>query len=467
MNLTDDLRQRHARLSPYALKFLEFAAADPRRERRLDLWSSGLPDWVLSYPYQLQSWPTLLSGPKLREVSEVSTGFCRLIKSLPERLFEGDAERLSSYYGLPVALLEELLAGPSGVEGALARGDYIDTESGLKCLEMNLSAQIGGWQLRMWADAFLRCGPLAELVAREGLKLAYCDPFTVLLGHILDSVVKSDLAGPEVNVCAVCAPDVWGPHSPAIIRSFDQEYRALLGSRYGREGVFVCCGYDLLRNSGGRIYLGERRIHVLLEYNVTRTPPFVIDSFNRHEVQLYNGPMSRVWNDKRNLALLSEYQGSGLFDAGEEAFLRAHLPWTRLVVADFTEHQGERVYLPDFILARRESLVLKQALAARGEGVFIGRSTPAERWEKVLAIALGQNAWVVQEEVESLPYLYQQGESGAMLHDVVWGLFAFGDTFGGGFLRMIPTGLHGVINSAQGATEGIFFEVVEPGSGNS
>jgi hypothetical protein len=463
VNLPDDLRQRHARLSPYALKFLEFAADDSRRQRRLDLWSSGLPDWIQSYPYQLQSWPTLLSGPKLREVSEISTGICRLIKSLPERLFAGNAERISSYYGLPVALLEELLAGPSGVEGALARGDYIDTESGLKCLEMNLSAQIGGWQLRLWADAFLRYGYLTEFVEREGLKLVYRDPFNILLRHILASAVKSAVGeGPEVNVCAVCAPDVWGPHSPAIIGAFDQEYRELLGSHYGREGVFVCCGYDLLRNSGGRIFLGERRIHILLEYNVTRTPPFVLDSFNRHEVHLYNGPMSQVWNDKRNLALLSEYQDSGLFDAGEAAFLQAHLPWTRLVVADFTEHQGERVYLPDFILARRESLVLKQALAARGEAVFIGQSTSAERWEKVLATALTQGAWVVQEEVESLPYLYQRGESGAMLHDVVWGLFAFGDTFGGGFLRMIPTGLHGVINSAQGATEGIFFEVEEP-----
>lgn len=463
MNLPEELRRRHARLSPHALSFLEFAAADPLRQRRLDFWNSGLPDWILSYPYQLQSWPTLLSGPKLQEVSEISTGICRLIKSLPERLFEGSAERLSSYYGLPVATLEELLAGPSGIEGALARGDYIDTASGLKCLEMNLSAQIGGWQLRLWADAFQSHGCFTEFVAQEGLKLVYHDPFTILLNHIVAAAVQSPAGeGPELNVCSVCAPDVWGPHSPAIIRAFDQEYRQFLRSHFDREGSFVCCGYDLLRNSGGRIFLGQQRIHVLLEYNVTQTPPFVIDSFNRQEVHLYNGPMCQIWNDKRNLALLSEYQDSGLFDAGETAFLRTHLPWTRLVVAEFTEHQGERVFLPDLVLARRESLVLKQALAARGEAVFIGRSTSPERWEKVLATAINQGAWVVQEEVESLPYLYQRGESGAMLHDVVWGLFAFGDTFGGGFLRMIPTGQHGVINSAQGATEGIFFAVEEP-----
>jgi hypothetical protein len=66
----------------------------------------------------------------------------------------------------------------------------------------------------------------------------------------------------------------------------------------------------------------------------------------------------------------------------------------------------------------------------------------------------------VQEHVESRPYLYQLGEQGSAVHDVIWGLFCFGNLYGGAFLRMLPKGSgDGVINSARGATEGILLEV--------
>ena len=44
-------------------------------------------------------------------------------------------------------------------------------------------------------------------------------------------------------------------------------------------------------------------------------------------------------------------------------------------------------------------------------------------------------------------------------HDVIWGLFVFGDHYGGGFTRLIPRGVTGVINAARGALEGVLFEV--------
>lgn len=466
--LTPEIRERHARLSPQALRFLDFTAGNPACQQRLDLWNAGLPDWVLSYPYQLQSWPTFLSGPKLREVQEISARICRLIKAIPERLFEGDGERIAEFYGLEPAAAREILEAPSGAERALARGDYIDTGAGLQCLEMNLSAQIGGWQLRLWADAYLRSGYLAEFMEREGLTLVFRDPFRILVDHLLDhAIAATEIDGPEINLALISPPGAWGPHAQDIIRAFDQDYRQIVGTRSGREGTFLCGGYDLLEGREGKIFSGGRRVHVVLEYDAARTPAFVTDSSRRGQIHLYNGPMTRLWCDKRNLALLSEYQEAGLFAPDDERFLAAHLPWTRLMAADFADYHGDRVFLPDFVGDHRASLVLKQARAARGEGVFIGRSTPDETWRKLLSAALSQEAWVVQEEVESVPYLFQSGARGAALHDVVWGLFTFGDTFGGGFLRMIPAGRHGVINSAQGATEGIFYEVEEPGGADA
>jgi hypothetical protein len=59
--------------------------------------------------------------------------------------------------------------------------------------------------------------------------------------------------------------------------------------------------------------------------------------------------------------------------------------------------------------------------------------------------------------------VYQFGEEGYIKHEVVWGLFVFGQEYAGGFLRIIPKteNIKGIINTARGAYETVFFEVDE------
>ena len=44
---------------------------------------------------------------------------------------------------------------------------------------------------------------------------------------------------------------------------------------------------------------------------------------------------------------------------------------------------------------------------------------------------------------------------------MVWGLFVFGQRFGGGFLRVLPTGRAGVVNCALGAKFASYLDVAE------
>jgi hypothetical protein len=93
--------------------------------------------------------------------------------------------------------------------------------------------------------------------------------------------------------------------------------------------------------------------------------------------------------------------------------------------------------------------------------VTIGLTTPPDAWARLVAEAVvTPGGWLAQERVDSRPYVYQQGEEGYGIHNVVWGTFCFGETYGGGFLRMLPRETdERVINSARGATEGVLFEV--------
>jgi hypothetical protein len=103
--------------------------------------------------------------------------------------------------------------------------------------------------------------------------------------------------------------------------------------------------------------------------------------------------------------------------------------------------------------------VLKDADAFGGAGVVLGRFASAEEWRRTLDRALAEGDWVVQEILEFLPYLYQSGEYGCSIHDVIWGPFVFGDRYGGVVLRMQPKAAGGAVNLSLSATEGIVLEV--------
>jgi hypothetical protein len=103
--------------------------------------------------------------------------------------------------------------------------------------------------------------------------------------------------------------------------------------------------------------------------------------------------------------------------------------------------------------------VLKKAGGHGGSGVVLGRFAAPERWREALATALREGDWVVQETLESLPYLYQSGDYGCSIHDVIWGPFVFGNRYGGVVLRMQPAAAGGPVNLTLHATEGIVLEV--------
>jgi hypothetical protein len=92
----------------------------------------------------------------------------------------------------------------------------------------------------------------------------------------------------------------------------------------------------------------------------------------------------------------------------------------------------------------------------------MGRHVSGERWNKLVQRALKNKNWVIQEYVESLPYLYQAGETGCVEHRVVWGFFVFGSRYAGATVRLLPwKDDKGVINVHQGAEKSIVIEVEE------
>ncbi len=461
VEVTAEAQATLADLSAAAVRFLEHVRQDPDGERPLP--RGCMPPRVQSYGYPFQAWPTFVDRRKLHEMRRVTLAVTRLVKAVPERIFGNDAGRIGRYYGLSELMVDLVLAPPNGIAGALARCDLFDTGAdGFKCVEVNLSANLGGWQVHLWGDAYCKTPVVARFLAAHGVAARVVDPVRSMVEHVVaESLGHAASGSGELNLALVV--DEFKVREPGMVQEALSSLYASVLRQYGgglSGSLFLTTYQGGFAARGQSLSLGRAPVQAVVEYTVDVTPPDVFRCFKSGAIQLYNGPVFTILGDKRNLALLSLHEDSDLFDAAERALIRAHVPWSRETTSEMVTYRGEKTALQKLLLARQEDFVIKLATGARGEDVFVGRSTDPGIWRQQVQRTASAPGWLAQEAVRSRPYVFQRGEQGSALHDVVWGLFSFGGTYGGGFLRMMPAGSgDGIINSARGASEGIIVEV--------
>lgn len=458
MSPNGDVTAAHLGLSPESRAFLDFAASRPDCLERSTF--ASLEERSELTKYRLQPWPTFVGAEKLAEMERVAVGLDGLIKSLPQRLFGQDAVQLAKFYQLDSPLVAAvLLEPPNGIAGALSRGDFLDTAAGLACLEWNCGSYLGGWQTQAVAELCLTQPPIADFLSRRGARARARNTVRLLFAHVVQQAIADGTwkSGP-LNLAIVvrhAQPAQVAGHSADL---YDREYGALLRDlgEPGRGRVFLCGHEDLREQAGAIVYDGEP-VHAVLEQQDGPTARHVFRVAKAGRVSLFSGPITGILSDKRNLALLFEREAELAVE--ERQLVHAHVPWTWRLLRDHAERGGERVYLPDLVAARREELVIKHARSLGGAKVYIGRSTPGPRWDEVARAAFDEGSWVVQQLAESRPYAYLGSDGGWEPHDVVWGLFVFGSRFGGGFVRLLPKSVGGVLNVARAAEVSVLVEV--------
>ena len=462
MPTTDDdswtrAKASHADLSPEDVRFRELAREDPDLLRPADAEPTGA-EALLRSPRQ--PWPLFISAQRVRELAEAAIAVSRLVRSIPERLFHNDVDRLADFYGQDRRLLRLALQPPNGIAEGLSRGDFIYGPSGFKCAELNFGGNLGGFDNSLVARITLDTPAIRRFVADLGRPVRHRNTFRLLVRYALGRVLTARMSAGEVNAALLLrAP---AEARAALSNFFVREYDAIL-AEIGPplRGQLAICGHEGLTARGNALYRFETRLHIVVEGDSGGVDAVVIQCFKAGTVQLFNGPISSLLSDKRTLALLSEGAESAAFTAAERAVIARHIPWSRRLVPGPTDYQGERHELERLALARRQDFVLKKARSKGGADVLLGRETPAPAWEHAVRRSLSAGDWILQELVESHPYLFQEGE-GCAIHQVVWGPYVFGSNYGGMFIRVQAEGRGGIVNAARGASHASLLEVGDP-----
>lgn len=412
----------------------------------------------------LQRWPTWIEPGQLEIFERVSVGLARIFRSVPERLFGGDSKKIAEFLGMPDDLMASiLLAEPNFLEETLCRGDFIDTEQGLKLIEFNLG-NLGGWRHSAFEPLYLAQPAVAGFLADSGLSIRSRDSIRALFRHILRHTLKTPLgAGPEINVLIVASDagltSVASHPTEAYAAAFQEVFPRVAPGKGGTLEVVRISDLEFPRSE---VHVAGRRFHVVIEQNDTRPSREIFRSFKAGLVNCYTSPLGMILGDKKLLALLSSEASSDHFDREERQLLENHLPWTRKITGEPLRFRGDEGPAVEVLRRHQKSLVLKAGSSYGGADVHIGPATETSRWAGVAADAVAGNGWVAQEYLEPKPQIYPGASDTpeAREFDLAWGLYVFGDEYAGAFLRMAPKGEMPVLNVARGARVGLAFEVL-------
>lgn len=463
MDITDEIREAHKRLSPCSVKFIDYVERNPH------ILDRSLYTGVMAIDFKLiipQPWPGFVDSRMRLQLEEAGKDVFRLVKAVPQRIFGNDVQKISEYLNIPPGIVERQLDGvtPEHLKGILGRGDFLFSPSGLKCLEYNVTASVGGWSIAFTEPIYLKEPIIADFLEETGAKVRNRSLVVIFFEHILEDAVNKYPDAREINVAV--AIEKYGEHSDKVLQKtqMDHVFRETLRRQYPHlDGNIFFGDYPQMDVVDDRLIVKGKRIHVLMEMHFGEVPLNIMEVFKAGNILLYDGPIAPLLANKLFIAALSENEDSDLFSPEEREIIKKYIPWTRKVVpGDITFH-GETLDMEQLLVSRREEMVLKPADGLGGESICVGRHTSGLLWKEMVKVAFRNKNWLVQEYVGSLPFLYQTGDNDCCGHDVVWGVFIFGEYYAGTFLRVLPKkkNVKGVINAHQGAEITVMFEVDE------
>jgi hypothetical protein len=456
--------EAHQRLSASSARFIDFVRQHPEAQQRSHFHR------IVHHPhfnyYLLQPWPTFINEKTKNRITEAGLHVLNLIRSIPERVFDYDTEKISRYYEIPEERVRSLLEGVDNeyLDSLIGRGDFImSAASGLKCIEYNVVSSLGGWEQDFLETEYSNIPVISHFLRENRLQVRRSHFFPNLFDHIAERAVKhwNTGAGAEINMVLMFTKKGRMPEGTLNFWLRDL-YKTALRKQNGPQGTLFFGDIHGVRVVDHVVMYGNERIHAMYEMRMGDIPSPVLEAFKAGNLHLYNGPISDILSSKLNIAILSENQDTGLFNREEQEIIRQHIPWTRKLVPGETTYGTEKVKLEEFLLSNREKLLIKSPLGCGGFEVFMGSRTQASQWKTQVENALKEKNWVVQEYIRPDSLYYQHGEFGCIPHQVVWGVFIFGSRYGGGFVRVLPEqGDKFLVNLNQGAEQSTALEVDE------
>ncbi|MBT3785816.1 hypothetical protein HOF92_12645 [bacterium] len=121
---------------------------------------------------------------------------------------------------------------------------------------------------------------------------------------------------------------------------------------------------------------------------------------------------------KEIMALMTNEENHDLFSAKEAETIKKHVPWTRKLDETITlSPEGTDISLHQYLLAHKDTMVIKPTGGAGGQDVFVGSNTEVSKWESVVENCMGCSWWIAQKAFEVPEYDFMTLEDGKVIQE--------------------------------------------------
>lgn len=456
ISLTDGQKKLYSSISSENLKFFDYIKNRPSFFKLDNFHSLKFPvgDSILS------PWPVFLSPCRYEEFKQVALQLGRIITEMPYGFFKGNSKKVSEYFRVSREDAGDWLryCNSSLVKDVFLRGDFILTKTGLKCIEMNGGAALGGWQLPFFEKIMLSNKLIKQYFETRNMENSNTDLLETCLRHILECIIKArGIPGESMNIVIA---DMNKSKRCDQLTYFNSLYKKVLieNNFLPESGKVLILRYKDMIVKRGKLM--HKSLHIKAVVDLTLNIPAPVNRLaDKKMLVLFNGDISYFLCNKLNIAFLSENTGKGFFSRKTDIFLRKHIPWTRRLDSYETYFKNTKGNLRDIAFKFKDKLVIKSSIESSGIEVYIGKKTSIETWEKVIKKALRQKDWIMQELLEPVQLVNIDRENRLAQFNSVWGLLTFGRHFGGALLRILPDDdKKGLVNSNQGADISVVFK---------
>jgi hypothetical protein len=324
---------------------------------------------------------------------------CETVWSAIQKVKDAAIEDSSIIEDLGLTAIErELIAIDPGYKAVspTSRLDSFLTESAYSFVELNGESPAGIAYADAAYDIFSALPVMQRFGETYNLRPLYGRRF--MLNVLLDSY-QEYRGGRTDHTPQIAIVDLKGMPT---LKEFE-----LFKEFFEQEGYrCVICSPDELEFRNNRLRCGDFEIDIVYkrllvnEYlPIMAEQPALLDAYRAGAICMVNSFRSKIIHKKALFAVLTSARRASLFSNSEQAAIRTHVPWTRMVRSEKTDYLGVEIDLLEFVKTNRNRLVLKPNDDYGGRGITIGWNADEGNWSAALQDALTQGDYVVQERV--------------------------------------------------------------------
>ncbi len=174
-----------------------------------------------------------------------------------------------------------------------------------------------------------------------------------------------------------------------------------------------------LECNDGWIYANGRRIDILYRrllinefYAMKDECPAFMDGYLAGKTCYLNTFRTKLVHKKAIFSFLTDERYTANLPIEQQAAIRSHIPWTRMLRPEKTNFRGLRIDLVDFVRNNRQYFVIKPNDEYGGRGVTLGFASTQSEWDNAIQSA-EHDHYVVQETVDISrePFMMKVGSS--------------------------------------------------------